>query len=80
MILLVTEVLFIAPVSEVLLCKSSFVAWRLIDSDSTRLYTSERRVPMLRQNCIMSPRSSRYIRSMQCVVLVQRISIAIRLP
>ena len=37
---------FVAPVGEALLCNSSLLAWRLIDSDSTRLYNSERRVPI----------------------------------
>ena len=36
---------FVAPAGEALLCNSSLLAWRLIDSDSTRLYSYERRVP-----------------------------------
>ena len=56
---------FVVPVGEVLL-----IDWQLIDSDSTMLYTPEKRVPRCTLKCPLIPRSSGSLRSVQSVVPV----------
>ena len=46
----ITGNVFIASAGAALFCNFSLLAWRLLDSDSTRLYTSERRVPRCMPN------------------------------